>query len=51
MPMEYHRFKNMLKAPSLELMTKTALKIISKNEKGFFLMVCNVLIKKKINIK
>lgn len=40
MPMEYHRLKHMLDVPSLEMMTETALKILSKNEKGFFLMVC-----------
>lgn len=39
MPMEYTRNKKMLETPSLELMTETALKVISKNEKGFFLMV------------
>lgn len=40
MPMEYYRLKHMLDVPSLEMMTETALKILSKNEKGFFLMVC-----------
>lgn len=40
MPMEYHRNKhNMNETPSLDLMTRTALKVISKNENGFFLMV------------
>lgn len=39
MPMEYPRVQNKLGTPSLETMTKTALKIVSKNENGFFLMV------------
>lgn len=39
MPMEYSRVKNMLDTPSLETMTKSALKIVSKNQNGFFLMV------------
>ncbi|KAL5233293.1 hypothetical protein ACI65C_000703 [Semiaphis heraclei] len=39
MPMEYTRNKKMLDTPSLELMTETALKVLSKNENGFFLMV------------
>jgi len=38
--MEYTRNKKMLETPSLELMTETALKVLSKNENGFFLMVC-----------
>lgn len=38
--MEYHRTSHMLDTPSLEFMTETALKVLSKNEKGFFLMVC-----------
>lgn len=38
--MEYTRNRKMLETPSLELMTETALKVLSKNEKGFFLMVC-----------
>lgn len=42
MPMEYTRNKKMLDTPSLELMTETALKVLSKNENGFFLMVCTV---------
>lgn len=42
MPMEYIRNKKSLGIPSLELMTETALKVISKNENGFFLMVCIV---------
>lgn len=29
----------MIGTPSLELMTQTALKILAKDEKGFFLMV------------
>ncbi|KAL4090774.1 hypothetical protein QTP88_025551 [Uroleucon formosanum] len=44
MPMEYIRNKKSLGIPSLELMTETALKVISKNENGFFLMVENGLI-------
>jgi len=40
MPMEYTRNKKSLGIPSLELMTETAIKVISKNENGFFLMVC-----------
>lgn len=40
MPMEYKKRKEKLNTPTLELMTKTALKVIAKNEKGFFLMVC-----------
>jgi len=40
MPMEYYRNKKSLGTPSLELMTETAIKVISKNENGFFLMVC-----------
>lgn len=44
--MEYTRNKKMLGTPSLELMTETALKVISKNENGFFLMVCIIF---KIN--
>lgn len=40
MPMEYNRNKLKLETPSLEMMTKAALKIVSKNEKEFFLMVC-----------
>lgn len=40
MPMEYTRNKKFLETPSLELMTETAIKVISKNENGFFLMVC-----------
>ncbi|XP_025199754.1 alkaline phosphatase-like isoform X2 [Melanaphis sacchari] len=39
MPMEYTRNKKYLETPSLELMTETALKVISKNQNGFFLMV------------
>lgn len=37
--MEYSRVKSMLDTPSLETMTKSALKIVSKNQNGFFLMV------------
>ncbi|CAI6360593.1 unnamed protein product [Macrosiphum euphorbiae] len=44
MPMEYYRNKKSLGTPSLELMTETAIKVISKNEKGFFLMVESGLI-------
>lgn len=40
MPMEYTRNKKFLETPSLEMMTETAIKVISKNENGFFLMVC-----------
>lgn len=40
MPMEYKKKKEKLSTPTLELMTKTALKVISKNKEGFFLMVC-----------
>lgn len=38
--MEYYRTSHMSDTPSLEFMTETALKVLSKNEKGFFLMVC-----------
>lgn len=44
MPMEYTRNKKFLETPSLEMMTETAIKVISKNENGFFLMVENGLI-------
>lgn len=44
MPMEYTRNKKSLGIPSLELMTETAIKVISKNENGFFLMVESGLI-------
>lgn len=46
--MEYTRNKKFLETPSLEMMTETAIKVISKNENGFFLMVCIFL---KINKK
>lgn len=50
MPMEYHKNKYTL-IPSLELMTETALKVISKNKKGFFLMVCMLYSNDKFNFK
>lgn len=46
--MEYHRTSHMLDTPSLEFMTETALKVLSKNEKGFFLMVCIAIKIKRI---
>lgn len=52
MPMEYTRNKKFLETPSLEMMTETAIKVISKNENGFFLMVCiSPKINKKKNMK
>lgn len=50
MPMEYTRNKKMLETPSLELMTETALKVISKNKNGFFLMVCIIVPKINKNV-
>lgn len=43
----------MIETPSLELMTQTALKILAKGEKGFFLMVfiiAKILIKFNIQL-
>jgi len=48
--MEYTRNKKMLETPSLELMTETALKVISKNKNGFFLMVCIIVPKINKNV-
>jgi len=46
--MDYYRNKyNMNETPSLELMTRTALKVIAKNEKGFFLMVRTLIYRLK----